>query len=144
MIVFDLRCAGGHVFEAWFASSAAFEHQQARRLLACPTCGGDDVEKAVMAPRVAAKGNSTPASGTDAAQAKAMLAAIAAAQAKALGGSRWVGRRFAEEARALHDAGDEATVIHGQASPDEARALAEEGVPVMPLLVPVAPPEALN
>ena len=51
MIVFDLRCGGGHVFEAWFASSAAFDDQRERRLVACPVCGADEVEKAVMAPR---------------------------------------------------------------------------------------------
>lgn len=86
-------------------------------------------------------------------QAVAMLAAIAQAQAEALPQSRWVGRRFADEARALHraaqqadDAGEAATpsAIHGQATADEAEALADEGIAVMPLLIPIVPPEMQN
>lgn len=149
MIVFDLRCGGGHVFEAWFASSAAFEEQRGRRLIDCPVCGDASVEKAVMAPNVAAKGNRAPAptqplAPADAAAVQEMLSRIAAAQADALRQSRWVGRDFADTARKMH-AGDEAVApIHGQASRSEVVALVEEGVPVAPLLVPVIPPEQLN
>jgi hypothetical protein len=152
MIVFDLKCDGGHVFEAWFASSSAYEDQRARRLLACPVCGDMDVGKAVMAPNVSAKGNrradvapvAAPAPPIDPARAKAMLAALAAAQGKALETSRWVGRRFADEARAIHSGETPDTPIHGQATRDEAIALIEDGIEVMPLLVPVVPPETLN
>lgn len=142
MIVFDLRCAGAHVFEAWFASSAAYEEQRGRGLIDCPVCGDTDVAKAVMAPNVAAKGNArAPAL---AAEAKAVLARLAAVQAKLLEGSEWVGPRFSERARAMH-AGDEAEApIHGQATVAEAKALAEEGVPVAPLPLPVLPPQARN
>lgn len=140
MIVFDLRCGGGHVFEAWFASGAAFEDQRADRLIACPVCGDDDVSKAVMAPRVGTKGNAVSVPE----RMKAVLAEIATAQGKALANSRWVGRRFADEARAMHDGDAEKVTIHGQATPDEARALIEDGVPVAPLLVPVTPPDMLN
>jgi hypothetical protein len=143
VIVFDLRCAGGHVFEAWFASGAAFEEQRARGLLMCPTCGDADVGKAVMAPNVAAKGNRA-AAGAPPPQVRAMLAAVAAAQAEALKTSRWVGGAFAETARAMHEGTAPEAPIHGRATPDEARALAEDGVPVLPLLVPVVPPEAAN
>lgn len=150
MIVFDLRCAGGHVFEAWFGSSRAFDDQRERRLVSCPICGDQDVAKAVMAPNVGAKGNRALAQ--DAAvpttalpqEAKALLARIAAAQAKALADSRWVGRDFAREARAIHDGDAPQTLIHGQATAQEARALIEDGVPVAPLLVPVTPPERIN
>jgi len=61
MIVFDLKCGQGHVFEAWFGSSAAWEGQRAAGLVACPMCGSAEVEKAVMAPNVGAKGNQAPA-----------------------------------------------------------------------------------
>lgn len=140
MIVFDLKCDDGHVFEAWFASSTAFEDQNGRGLVSCPVCGGVRVDKAVMAPRVASKGNRAD----PAARAKAAMAEIAAAQERMLSGSRWVGKRFAEEARAMH-AGDmpEAT-IHGQATRAEAIALIEEGVAVAPLPLPVRPPETVN
>ena len=109
MIVFDLSCGTGHVFEAWFGSSADYEDQRARGLLACPICGATEVDKAVMAPNVAPKGNSQAANvpvpmqaGAPApAEMKAMLAALARAQAKMLEGSEHVGSRFATEARAL-------------------------------------------
>lgn len=141
MIVFDLRCArDGHVFEAWFASSAAFDDQKARGLLACPSCGTDEIEKAMMAPNVAPMGNR----GVAPAEAKALLAKLATAQARALAGSRWVGGEFAAEARAMH-AGDKPDApIHGQASVAEARQLVEEGVPIAPLPLPVTPPETVN
>ena len=56
MIVFDLKCEGqGHVFEAWFGSSADYADQKERGLLACPLCGDTRIGKALMAPAVAAK-----------------------------------------------------------------------------------------
>ena len=143
MIVFDLRCAGDHVFEAWFSSSGAYELQRVRGLIACPICGGSEVEKAVMAPRVGAKGNSLPAASAKP-DIKALFHAVASAQAAALKNSRWVGSGFAAEARAMHEGEKPETLIHGQATREEARALAEDGVPIAPLLVPVVPPETLN
>lgn len=142
MIVFDLRCDGGHVFEAWFASSGAFEEQRARSLVACPLCGDSAIEKAVMAPNVAAKGNSR--SATPPAEVKAVLHAMAAAQRKALEGSRWVGGDFATQARAMHSGEQVHETIHGQATIAEAKALADDGVPVAALPLPVVPPKQAN
>lgn len=152
MIVFDLRCAGGHVFEAWFGSSAAYEDQRAQGLLACPVCGESCVEKAVMAPNVGAKGNQrTPAAdvptrpGVASPEAvKAAIAALAQAQSKMLEGSQWVGVTFSERARAMHLGEEAHAPIHGQATLAEAKALIEDGVPVAPLALPVIPPEARN
>ncbi len=153
MIVFDLRCADGHVFEAWFGSSASYDSQRAGGLLACPICGGSEVEKAVMAPNVAAKGNrraevaaspksDSPEPTPD--MVKAVLAKIAEAQAANLEKSQWVGRNFAIRARAMHNGDEASALIHGQATPDEARELVEDGVAVAPLLVPFVPPEQRN
>jgi hypothetical protein len=143
MIVFDLRCGSGHVFEAWFGSSTAYEEQRAGSLIGCPVCGDSDVGKAVMAPAVGAKGN-RGGSKHPPEMVKAAMAAIAAEQAKALGRSEWVGVAFADRARAMHSGEEAHAPIHGQATRAEARALVEEGVPVAPLLVPVVPPEARN
>ena len=140
MIAFDLRCGAGHVFEAWFASSAAYDRQAADGLLACAFCDRTDIAKAVMAPNVATKGNRSTAK----AEAGAMLRALAAAQAEALKTSSWVGDDFATKARAMH-AGDEPDApIHGRATKAEAKALVEEGVPVAPLPFPVVQPEKVN
>ncbi|SCW36939.1 hypothetical protein SAMN02927924_00239 [Sphingobium faniae] len=158
MIVFDLKCEGqGHVFEAWFGSSADFEDQKARGLLSCPMCGDVRVVKALMAPAVAAKGNrrsvaaAAPAEGApvpmgnaDEGRMRALMQAMANAQAKALEGSTWVGRTFAEQARAMHYGEKDRASIHGEVAPDEARALISEGVEVAPLPFPIIPPEAQN
>lgn len=142
MIVFDLKCGGGHVFEAWFGSSADYDDQRARGLVACPICGDAEVAKAVMAPNVAAKGNS--AAPPPPAALKAAMRALAKAQTKALGNSTWVGRDFADQARAMHLGERAPATIHGQATPAEARALVDDGVPVAPLPLPVVPPEQSN
>ena len=140
MIVFDLRCGAGHVFEAWFASGAAFAEQRERSLVACPVCGDVAVDKAVMAPNVAPKGNRAPVP----AAVKAALSAMAAKQAEALAASTWVGREFADRARAMHDGDTPHAPIHGQASVAEAKALIDDGVAVAPLPFPVVPPEKRN
>lgn len=161
MIVFDLKCAGqGHVFEAWFGSSTDYEDQKARGLLTCPLCGDADVTKAVMAPAIGAKGNSrteivpapsAPSEPTapvmnvaDQAKMQALVEALGQAQAKALEGSTWVGRGFAEQARAMHYGEQDRSSIHGEVAPAEAKALIAEGVEVAPLPFPVIPPQAKN
>ncbi|OAN67186.1 DUF1178 family protein [Sphingomonas sp. TDK1] len=145
MIVFDLKCSGDHVFEAWFKSSNAFEEQRAQGLIACPFCGDASVGKAVMAPAVGAKGNQVAEKSPVSPDAfKAALAALAQIQAKQLETSQWVGDAFAEKARAMHQGDTPEAPIHGQATLAEAKALVDEGVPVAPLLVPVVPPEARN
>ena len=157
MIVYDLTCKDGHRFEGWFGSSADYENQRARGLLACPSCGSPEVNKAPMAPAVPAKGNSRqevlPSPATSAQpmantpmppQVQQALAALAKAQAAALKSSTWVGDKFAEETRKMHYGERDEAPIHGQASLAEAKALIEEGVPVAPLPFPVAPPEKLN
>lgn len=166
MIVFDLKCANDHVFEVWFASSEAYEQQRERGLVACAFCGSTQVGKAVMAPRLNAKGNQRdtapsvehpipPAEAapvsisnvpppSEIARLQAVVQALARAQAKALEQSTWVGSDFADRARAMHYGEEDHALIHGQADPEEAAALIEEGVAVAPLPFPVVPPEAKN
>lgn len=143
MIVFDLRCTHGHVFEAWFASSAAFAGQREAGQVGCPVCGVTAVEKAMMAPSIPSKGNRRPDPPTPAAM-KAALASLAQSQAKALEKSQWVGGTFATRARAMHDGIEPDAPIHGQATVAEAKALVDDGVPIAPLPLPVVPPEASN
>ena len=135
MIVFDLRCAGGHVFEAWFGSSEDYDAQAARALVACPICGSVEVGKAVMAPAVSPKGNRTalapppPTPG----EVKSFLAGMAAMQARVEADCDYVGDRFATEARAIHLGEAETRGIYGEATPADAAALHEEGITVAPL-----------
>ena len=150
MIVFDLFCGEGHRFEGWFGSSDDFAAQQTRGLVACPRCGSAEVAKAPMAPAVPRKGNQQVeakqpvAGGKLPPQAAEMLAKLAKLQAEALKSSTWVGEKFADRSREMHYGESDPAPIHGQATPDEARALAEEGITVAPLLFPVAPPDEVN
>jgi len=157
VIVFDLRCGHGHVFEAWFGSSGDYADQKQRGLLSCPMCGDATIEKAVMAPNVAAKGNSRPdvssvpmvanaqaSTDNSPAEVKAMLSMLARAQSAMLEQSEWVGRDFADKARAMHLGETDKAAIHGEVSGEQAKALIDEGVPVAPLPFPVIPPEAQN
>lgn len=152
MISFDLKCGLGHVFEAWFRSSMAYEEQRDADQIACPFCGDTRIGKAVMAPAVGAKGNqrdAVPAPAqmvtTDAPpteeQIRAVLHALVQAQARSLEQSQWVGDSFTERARAMHYGEEDQAPIHGTANLDDARAMIEEGLAVAPLLVPVAPPD---
>ncbi len=128
-------------------------------MIGCPVCGDSEIKKAVMAPRVGAKSNqlaavaatpaaklihATPSRDPSAELVRAVMAEIAAKQAEMLPQSRWVGRDFASAARAMHEGRAAENLIHGQASPDEAQALRDDGIAAMPLLVPIAPPDAVN
>ncbi len=161
MIAFDLRCANAdHRFEGWFASSAEFDRQKDMALVACPFCGSTNVGKAVMAPRIGRKGNQSASQPQQEAseessvvvsnqselpaEVQAAIAEVAKLQSKMLEKSEWVGRQFAEEARAIHYGESDARTIHGETTIDEARALHDEGVSVAPLPLPFVPPQAKN
>jgi len=133
MIVFDLHCRdGGETFEAWFRSNADFDAQREAGLVQCPYCASTRVTKAPMAPSVPRKSSSEP------------LAKLAALQAEILKGSRWVGNEFADTARAMHSGEIAHEQVHGEATLADAKALADEGVPVAPLPLPVVPPAQVN
>jgi hypothetical protein len=138
MIVFDLYCAdSGDRFEAWFRSNAEFERQLEQGQVQCPVCQSSEVAKAPMAPRVPMRSNRASGGGE-------VIARLAALQAELLRGSQWVGDRFADTARAMHLGEVETMPVHGEANADEARSLVEEGVPILPLPLPVVPPSQLN
>jgi hypothetical protein len=101
----------------------------------CPYCGTERVEKAPMAPRVGRSDFAVP---------RQAIAALAALQARMLSKSEWVGTDLPETARAMHLGEIEPRPVHGQASAEEARSLIEEGVPVLPLPLPVIPPGQVN
>lgn len=123
MIRYRLKCAEGHSFDSWFASSEAFERLHSAGKVTCIECGINAVEKAMMAP---SRAQSEPIQ-TDSATILARLRQHIETH------SEDVGTQFASEARAIHDGEAPERMIHGQAKPDEARALIEDGVPVLPL-----------
>ena len=132
MIVFDLHCRdGGETFEAWFRSNADYEAQRESGLVRCPYCDSAAVAKAPMAPSV-------PRKASDA------LEKIAALQARMLAESRWVGDEFTDTARAMHVGEIAPAPVHGNATIEQVAGLAEDGVPVAPLPLPVVPPAQVN
>ncbi|SAK62409.1 hypothetical protein AWB79_02863 [Caballeronia hypogeia] len=149
MKVLDLKCSHEHRFEGWFASTEEFESQLSRKLIACPVCSTTDVSRMPSAPRLnlsSARGEAAPQPAQPAAAPKA-----AALQARALQFMREliektenVGERFAEEARRIHYNEAPARNIRGVTTPEDAHALLEEGIDVMPLPVPDALKEPLQ
>ncbi len=148
MIRYSLRCARGHAFESWFQSSAAYDSQRKRGLIACPACDSTKVEKAIMAPRIAAKRRAKadaapPPSGGDTVSAPLMMAPqerelvvkLKELRDHVMKTADNVGREFPEEARKMHYGDIEHRAIYGEATADEARALIDEGVEVAPLPV---------
>lgn len=143
MIRYRLHCDAEHEFEAWFGSSAAFEKQRKKRLVSCPECGSVKVEKSIMAPNVGVKGNKkADRVAVKAANATAAETAPSAAELQALlrrvrqeveTNAEYVGPKFAEEARKIHYEETEARGIYGEASLEEAKSLADEGIEFMPL-----------
>ena len=136
MIRYQLRCDQGHEFEGWFKSAEAFDAQIAAGQVTCGFCGSSAVEKALMAPSVPRRGDA-PDSRED-----SMIAAIARLRAHVEANSDYVGDSFVTEARAMHEGDSPARAIHGEAHPDEARALIEDGIPVAPL--PFRPRQKAN
>lgn len=144
MIHYALQCERAHGFDGWFRSSEDFETQAGRGLLACPACGSHEVSKGLMAPavRTADKGaEDVPVRadvptgdiallGDKEQQLRAMLREVRAAVTR---NARDVGPRFAEVARQMHEGEIEHGSIYGKASPEEVRALAEDGIEFQPL-----------
>jgi hypothetical protein len=123
MILFSLRCAADHEFEGWFRDGDGFDAQQKAGEIACPECGDTRIEKAVMAPNISRSRQKAPA--TSPAQ---MRAALIELRRQVETNCDYVGERFAEEARRIHYQEVDPRGIYGEASADESRELAEEGI----------------
>ena len=135
MIRFTLTCERAHSFEGWFRNNGDFDSLSAKGLVECPVCGSTQVAKALMAPAVSTgRKQETIALAMDAAR-KEQLTALRQLADKVRETADYVGQRFAEEARKIHFGEVEPRGIYGEASPDEAKSLAEDGVGFIPLPV---------
>jgi len=123
MILFSLRCASGHEFEAWFRDRDGFEAQLKAGEITCPHCGAAQVEKAVMAPRIGRSREKTPAPSP-----AQMRAALVELRRQVEANCDYVGERFAEEARRIHHGEADPHGIYGEATSEESKELAEEGI----------------
>lgn len=143
MKVLDLQCPGGHRFEGWFASADDFESQLSRKLVECPICGATEVSRLPSAPRLNLSGAAEPAQ-QGAPDRNELQARVMRALREVLDKTENVGDRFAEEARRIHYNEAPARNIRGVTTPEDARALVEEGIDVMPLPIPAALKEPLQ
>lgn len=141
MIKFTLECQDGHVFEGWFQNGAAYEAQAELGQIVCPHCGTHAVDKAIMAPAVARRDTPQPVPGKEHQQPSpdsdtpihALHRRLRELRDEVHAKSEYVGGRFAEEARRIHFEEAPSRSIYGEASSDEVRELAEDGVPFFPL-----------
>ena len=154
MIRYNLRCEQGHAFESWFQSSSAYETQEKRKLVNCPSCGSAKVERAIMAPQIVSKkaretAAPAPAASTDVtapastslmmAQERELRAKLKELRDHIVKNADNVGERFPNEARKMHYGDIEHRPIYGEASPADAAELIDEGIELHPL--PVLPDE---
>lgn len=149
MIRYALICDHAHDFESWFPSAASFDAQKQRGLIACPVCGSATVDRAIMAPNVARTDReAAPAQpGAQAAPALATGTPVALMGEKEVAfrqmvsalhehlraNAEHVGPRFAEEALKIHQGESDSRAIYGEATPEDARMLQDEGVAFLPL-----------
>ncbi len=155
MIRYALVCAKGHSFESWFQNSAAYDKQAKRGLVTCPVCGSQKVEKEIMSPRLAGSRkrdqappppsgdvtNNQPSENTPVAmvspQERELRKKLKELREHLTQNADYVGTKFPEEARKMHYGEIEHRSIYGEASPDDAKKLHEEGIEFHPL--PVLP-----
>lgn len=134
MIVFDVTCSNAHTFEGWFKDSETFEAQVANGEVVCPVCGDTKVAKGLMAPRLGGMRKAKDAPEPNAAMSPAnekldeYVTALHELKKYVEDNSDYVGDKFPDEARKIHYGETEARSIHGEATPDEARELDDEGV----------------
>ena len=155
MIRFALVCDSAHAFESWFRDGASFDEQTKRGLVACPVCNSAHVTKAIMAPAVARRDLNSAAPAHDETETsvathepqfaladdkmRALHAMMRELHETITATTQDVGAAFPEEARRIHHGKAEERPIRGAASIDEAKALIEEGIAIMPL--PMLPNE---
>lgn len=137
MISFSLICDGEHAFEGWFRDGAAFDEQAGRGEIVCPHCGSTRITKAPMAPNIGAKSNRRVTAAAASPGAAEMAETLRRMREYVRASADYVGESFPEEARRIHYEETEARGIYGEASADEVRDLAGEGIDVLPM--PVLP-----
>ncbi|MGB0299065.1 MAG: DUF1178 family protein [Rhodobacteraceae bacterium] len=134
MIQYSLKCENDHSFDSWFASADAYDKLADNGMVSCAVCGSTKVSKAIMAPRVrTTKGKEAPVAPTLPTEKSAAEQAMAKMRAQVEQNSEYVGTNFATEARSMHLGDAPERAIFGEAKPEEAKSLIEDGIPVTPL-----------
>ena len=133
MICYSLICSENHCFESWFANAKAYEKLKKQNLLSCSVCGALDIKKAIMAPNVSAKSNKIPEEKEKKISPAPSEKAVDELRAHIKNNSEDVGSNFAVIAREMHEGETPERNIHGKTSLTEAKALHDDGVPIIPI-----------
>lgn len=150
MIKYALVCPGDHEFEAWFASSDAYDTQAERGLVECPVCGSVKISKQIMVPMMRDSGGKRerpPAPAPVSRDSDSKLTPedferVASKVREHIAETHdYVGDGFADEARAMFYGEQDVRPVWGETTPEESKALSEEGIPAAPLPAPFAPPK---
>ena len=131
MIKYTLNCKNGHEFDSWFSDSESFEKLKKKGHLECAICSSKEVEKSLMAPRITS--DSEGKTKTLISAQSALEKEIRAMKKKIKTTAIDVGENFPTEARAMHYGEKEEKPIIGKTTIDEAKDLADEGIPFIPL-----------
>jgi len=127
MIKYSLTCSGGHFFDSWFANSKEYDRLQKKKLITCPECDSKNINKSIMAPNLYSKTNKKLIRKNHEKHIKRKLIELRNYVEK---NYKFVGERFAEEARSIHYDKKTSKGIYGQASPEQTAELIEEGIEV--------------
>ena len=132
MIKYTLQCSNFHQFDSWFSSSEAFDKLKDSKLLSCEFCGDTSISKSLMAPSVKTKKDEVIKGAllNDTVKENNLIKEL---RKKVEKSCEYVGDKFAEEARAMHDGDSPERSIYGKTTKKEAKLLLEEGIPIMPL-----------
>ena len=135
MIRYSLKCDSNHDYDSWFQSSEAYLQLRDAGMLSCPICGSGSIDKAIMSPQVLANDKANkPKTRIDVkAPLTRLEGAIRKFRQEVEDNSENVGKKFAEEARAIHYGDAPERSIRGESHLEEARSLVEEGISVIPL-----------
>jgi hypothetical protein len=133
MIRFALVCSQAHEFEGWFRDNADFDKQQKHNMVSCPVCETQSIGKAIMAPSISTGRSQEKITLAMGDEQRRMMSEMRAMAQKMKAGADYVGDKFADEARKIHDGDTEPRGIYGEATNEEARSLIEDGIDFMPL-----------
>ena len=143
MINYSLICSNDHQFEGWFRSYEDYNNQVNSKLIDCPICGNNNIQKGLMAPAVQSSKNkkrnqesqnNIPKKSTEnptiVANSDHLRVAFNMLRKYVEKNCENVGNNFAQEARKISKGEASERDIYGKATVEEVEKLHEEGIDV--------------
>jgi hypothetical protein len=134
VIIYDLKCKGGHTFEGWFKDIQTFESQKTRKLVTCPVCQNADVD--IVLSSVAMMGKDTKELERQRTKDYAPAKTFQRVKEYLDKNFEDLGDKFAEVALKIHHGEEDGRNIKGTTTEHEEDMLKEEGVPFIKIALP--------